>query len=146
MAPSKTILSSASNHPKSSSKCYPKFPKTYAPPSETMAAAISTFFFQAEDGIRDLHVTGVQTCAVPISALGATGPYRDMPGYGILMEGMGGFSARYGLRDERARATSTYYPDLVAVLHGTIAALGALARSEERRVGKECRARWAPRD
>src|SRR5690606_39567458 len=26
----------------------------------------STFFFQAEDGIRDFHVTGVQTCALPI--------------------------------------------------------------------------------
>src|SRR6266403_770025 len=27
------------------------------------------FFFQAEDGIRDLYVTGVQTCALPISPL-----------------------------------------------------------------------------
>src|SRR5690606_39502387 len=27
----------------------------------------SFFFFQAEDGIRDFHVTGVQTCALPIS-------------------------------------------------------------------------------
>src|SRR5690606_41190601 len=27
-----------------------------------------TFFFRAEDGIRDFHVTGVQTCALPISA------------------------------------------------------------------------------
>jgi crotonobetainyl-CoA:carnitine CoA-transferase CaiB-like acyl-CoA transferase len=60
-------------------------------------------------------------------ALGATGPYRDMPGYGILMEGMGGFAARYGTRDEGARATATYYPDLVAGLHGTVAALSALA-------------------
>src|SRR5690606_39672886 len=30
------------------------------------------FFFQAEDGIRDFHVTGVQTCALPISLLCAT--------------------------------------------------------------------------
>src|SRR2546430_10873111 len=29
---------------------------------------VSFFFFQAEDGIRDLTVTGVQTCALPISA------------------------------------------------------------------------------
>src|SRR5215208_2210606 len=29
---------------------------------------VSFFFFQAEDGIRDGHVTGVQTCALPISA------------------------------------------------------------------------------
>ena len=28
------------------------------------------FFFQAEDGIRDIGVTGVQTCALPISGLG----------------------------------------------------------------------------
>src|SRR5690349_23492759 len=32
------------------------------------------FFFQAEDGIRDLYVTGVQTCALPISE-GAAGPH-----------------------------------------------------------------------
>src|SRR5207253_5432865 len=31
------------------------------------AAASVRFFFQAEDGIRDGHVTGVQTCALPIS-------------------------------------------------------------------------------
>src|SRR2546430_13197137 len=30
--------------------------------------SIRIFFFQAEDGIRDLTVTGVQTCALPISA------------------------------------------------------------------------------
>jgi crotonobetainyl-CoA:carnitine CoA-transferase CaiB-like acyl-CoA transferase len=63
-------------------------------------------------------------------SLGATGPYRDMPGYGILIEGMGGFAARYGTRDEGARSTNTYYPDLVAGLHGTIAALSGLAAKE----------------
>src|SRR5437763_12025287 len=31
----------------------------------------SFFFFQAEDGIRDTSVTGVQTCALPISCTGA---------------------------------------------------------------------------
>src|SRR5690606_41632817 len=34
-----------------------------------MLYSLKTFFFQAEDGIRDFHVTGVQTCALPI--------YRD---------------------------------------------------------------------
>src|SRR5690349_2971369 len=34
----------------------------------------SHFFFQAEDGIRDLYVTGVQTCALPIYALGVPVP------------------------------------------------------------------------
>src|SRR6266496_797068 len=32
---------------------------------------IPIFFFQAEDGIRDLYVTGVQTCALPISIVAA---------------------------------------------------------------------------
>src|SRR2546425_776030 len=34
------------------------------------------FFFQVEDGIRDKLVTGVQTCALPISGLLAEGPYQ----------------------------------------------------------------------
>src|SRR5690606_39471598 len=32
------------------------------------STSASFFFFQAEDGIRDFHVTGVQTCALPISS------------------------------------------------------------------------------
>src|SRR6266511_4709532 len=35
-----------------------------------MLSCFFFFFFQAEDGIRDFHVTGVQTCALPISADG----------------------------------------------------------------------------
>src|SRR6266496_5737166 len=35
---------------------------------EELNLAVFLFFFQAEDGIRDLYVTGVQTCALPISA------------------------------------------------------------------------------
>src|SRR5690606_40966671 len=34
------------------------------------------FFFQAEDGIRDFHVTGVQTCALPISIVLWVGAYK----------------------------------------------------------------------
>src|SRR5690606_2537231 len=49
------------------------------------------FFFQAEDGIRDFHVTGVQTCALPIFPLGQLGrqlrrgPHgrRRIPGEGL---------------------------------------------------------------
>src|SRR5215475_7476311 len=36
---------------------------------------IKFFFFQAEDGIRDFHVTGVQTCALPISR-GLSHPFQ----------------------------------------------------------------------
>src|SRR2546429_4760025 len=35
------------------------------------------FFFQAEDGIRDVAVTGVQTCALPICLIG---PFHSLPG------------------------------------------------------------------
>src|SRR5256886_4205526 len=40
------------------------------------AARVVVFFFQAEDGIRDLTVTGVQTCALPIA-----GPSGINPGF-----------------------------------------------------------------
>src|SRR5690606_40228699 len=39
-------------------------------------------FFQAEDGIRDFHVTGVQTCALPISLLAGTALSLGMVAYG----------------------------------------------------------------
>src|SRR3712207_7225848 len=37
------------------------------------------FFFQAEDGIRDIGVTGVQTCALPISATQAAAAQAERP-------------------------------------------------------------------
>src|SRR3989449_6107249 len=44
------------------------------------------FFFQAEDGIRDVAVTGVQTCALPIWRL--IGPFRG--GRGVAISGVPG--------------------------------------------------------
>src|SRR5690606_41173867 len=76
------------------------------------------FFFQAEDGIRDFHVTGVQTCALPIW-VGVR--------VGDLLPDV--------LRDDRGVQHSR--------LRGVLR-IGELQRSEERRVGKECRSRWAP--
>src|SRR2546427_8059427 len=40
---------------------------------------LSFFFFQAEDGIRDLTVTGVQTCALPISAFSRAAQSMALP-------------------------------------------------------------------
>src|SRR2546422_4160445 len=71
------------------------------------------FFFQAEDGIRDVAVTGVQTCALPISLLP---------------------SVRYVTRRDESSATVEYGDRR----------LESIERSEERRVGKECRSRWSP--
>ncbi|CAA9215630.1 MAG: hypothetical protein AVDCRST_MAG50-204 [uncultured Acidimicrobiales bacterium] len=66
--------------------------------------------------------------AVTLPAVGATGPYRAMAGYGTLTEGMGGFAARFGYEDEGARVSSTYYPDDIAGLHATVAVLSGLAQ------------------
>src|SRR5882762_4592879 len=73
------------------------------------------FFFQAEDGIRDSSVTGVQTCALPI----------------------------YGSRAWRVRRTSSPRAP-AANAWAWNAKSPRAARSEERRVGKECRSRWSP--
>src|SRR3712207_9423112 len=43
-------------------------------------AFVLFFFFQAEDGIRDIGVTGVQTCALPISEPSRAGPPTMSPG------------------------------------------------------------------
>src|SRR5687767_15183704 len=70
------------------------------------------FFFQAEDGIRDKLVTGVQTCALPISEEGEAGDGVEQSGHeghgrvGLAVTGdqyAGGERdrERYGDRDER---------------------------------------------
>src|SRR2546428_13114839 len=85
------------------------------------------FFFQAEDGIRDLIVTGVQTCALPISVC-ATSPARSTtmpPEGGIVVERAG----------DVAQTGGEVRPHVL---------VDRLGRSEERRVGEEGRSRWSP--
>src|SRR2546429_8251146 len=55
------------------------------------------FFFQAEDGIRDVAVTGVQTCALPISA-------GDSAGESVRVLGFGSDRAHRGRRTHHGRA------------------------------------------
>src|SRR5690625_1449941 len=59
---------------------------------------VGFFFFQAEDGIRDGHVTGVQTCALPISRArrGCPEPRRPSRGGPVAVRGRSPASARYG--------------------------------------------------
>src|SRR5690606_41001396 len=95
--------------------------------------------FQAEDGIRDFHVTGVQTCALPIFALAVhVLRRRGRPGYA----GPGGVARPLAL----AIALFGVQVMLGAItvwleLSATVTALHFVtaARSEERRVGKESR-------
>src|SRR5699024_12160343 len=102
-------------------------------------------FFQAEDGIRDRNVTGVQTCALPISChkLLLTVPAF---GDGVLPAIAGAFGMLVS-PDKPLRLSSRWChvhllsADLVGIL-----LLPAISRSEERRVGKEWRSRTAPSD
>src|SRR5207247_7010742 len=71
------------------------------------------FFFQAEDGIRDPLVTGVQTCALPI----------------------------FGWCSDATVFSYRCFPSAFADFCGN-----GHDRSEERRVGKECRSRWSRYD
>src|SRR5690606_40090887 len=82
------------------------------------------FFFQAEDGIRDFHVTGVQTCALPISTTKLPGSAQN--------------SATDSASATRLRRSPASQLDQGA--RGT----NTRVRSEERRVGKECRSRRSP--
>src|SRR5688572_31643261 len=88
------------------------------------------FFFQAEDGIRDLTVTGVQTCALPISHKRATFNQREL--------GADFHDFPSGLRSALRQA-----PKVILVGEMRDRATVEI-RSEERRVGKECRSRWSP--
>src|SRR5437762_5065948 len=94
------------------------------------------FFFQAEDGIRDTSVTGVQTCALPIlwtQRLNYPGfPCDDavafsVNGFGYCGTGSAGWTL-----------TKTFYKFNDAANTWT--------RSEERRVGKEYRAKGMKRE
>src|SRR5699024_12133114 len=97
------------------------------PPVALLYSTISSvilffFFFQAEDGIRDRNVTGVQTCALPICL-------------------------KFSLDDMMAFSAS-----VVTKITGTkhvgdgFSLVTSTTRSEERRVGKECRSRRGTED
>src|SRR5687767_15198711 len=91
------------------------------------------FFFQAEDGIRDKLVTGVQTCALPIFA-------KVKAGGGVMeMSDLGEFESEWV-----EPITTNYHGYDVHQLPPPGQGFATLQRSEERRVGKECRSRWSP--
>src|SRR5207244_5035787 len=94
------------------------------------------FFFQAEDGIRDDLVTGVQTCALPIYI-----PlFNDPLGVQALKTGFTQ-EAGYNLAVAAWRGGQEF---VMIVLGSRSRAQSFLdARSEERRVGKGCRPRCA---
>src|SRR5262249_56919048 len=93
------------------------------------------FFFQAEDGIRDWSVTGVQTCALPISLCQEQiSSQVERPEGAALVDQWGRV---FGLG-----ATTAIGRQAVSGAIGI--AEPSVSRSEERRVGKEGGSRWAP--
>src|SRR5256886_9142486 len=96
------------------------------------------FFFQAEDGIRYLTVTGVQTCALPILSVHQPGAKElsSDPGEDRAERQPGDVLGAREIRRENAHAENRCESALAENQHGR--------RSEERRVGKECRSRWSP--
>src|SRR5438034_11441074 len=89
-----------------------------------MISSCLLFFFQAEDGIRDHCVNGVQTCALPISRCHASDNICSVLPH-----------------QTRACATLTSRDPLHQ--HALFLVDQNGHRSEERRVGKECRSRWS---
>src|SRR5690606_39584749 len=97
--------------------------------------------FQAEDGIRDFHVTGVQTCALPILCqrphivIATPGRFFD------LLESTNTHLTRprYLVFDEADRLLDPAASFRISEIPGILARL--TNRSEERRVGKECSTR-----
>src|SRR5690606_40618335 len=100
----------------------------------------SFFFFQAEDGIRDFHVTGVQTCALPICHRARAKREKDEEDVyqaGPLLAEI-----------EKSRPETPRFERLAPGETGlnprqTFHTF-AVGRSEERRVGKECSSQWRP--
>src|SRR5205807_5442410 len=93
------------------------------------------FFFQAEDGIRDYKVTGVQTCALPISFLIFYEAFRRLQNpqqiHASVMIGV----AAAGVVMNGVIAVLLYRTSQDVNIRSAL-------RSEERRVGKEGRSRW----
>src|SRR5690554_7760260 len=87
------------------------------------------FFFQAEDGIRDADVTGVQTCALPICI--------DIDNAKEVIKMYKDFSSEMKMDAEKTRGILKESQKILENYKQK-----CIQRSEERRVGKECRYRW----
>src|SRR2546429_8919809 len=100
---------------------------------------MSLFVFQAEGGIRYVAVTGVQTCALPIHRPRCTRGIVEPEEREVRCR-RAVFVLRGATPPDEVRATA---PSPCGAREQPSS--GRLrSRSEERRVGKECRSRWSP--
>src|SRR5256884_5080782 len=75
------------------------------------------FFFQAEDGIRDVAVTGVQTCALPIYAESEPEPQRIVARSEVVCESCGPVPPASACRPAPARRSEEHTSELQSRLH-----------------------------
>src|SRR5690606_40779934 len=95
------------------------------------------FFFQAEDGIRDFHVTGVQTCALPILPLEAVKNEIEP-----IVRNRVKAKKLIAQANEASNGATSLAQIGEKLGKSPVSAENIVFRSEERRVGKECRYRW----
>src|SRR5206468_7068151 len=93
------------------------------------------FFFQAEDGIRDLIVTGVQTCALPISLVRGSLRDREAATNASSSACSGSTAGAFSFSNPNSGCGPGFFTPMRRA---------SRRRSEERRVGKECRSGGAP--
>ena len=102
------------------------FSATSRPPCCRNLASASTTWSQVNPRI----------VVVRMPAFGTEGPYSHTAGYGTVVEGMGGFGARFGYEDEGARISDLYWPDPVAGIHAALAVMTGIERRD--RTGAGC--------
>src|SRR2546430_2946849 len=106
---------------------------------QARTASQACFFVQAEDGIRDLTVTGVQTCALPIWTVLAD--VVQIPAVRVVKRVLVIF---VGSAMDTIGAVAGGHLHLRAGRTGESVGVVGSDRSEERRVGEEGRFRWLP--
>lgn len=77
-----------------------------------------------------LHARNPKLIIVRISGFGQTGPYREKPGFGSLVEGMSGFAYRNGFPDRPPLLPPIAMADMIAGLQGAYATMVALREIE----------------
>src|SRR4051794_36046586 len=81
-------------------------------------------------GPEALHARNPRLIVVRVSGWGQSGPYRDRPGFGTLVESMSGYAARTGFADREPVLPPTALADMVAGLYGAFAVMVALRQVE----------------
>src|SRR5690554_7493221 len=104
-----------------------------------MADCASCFFFQAEDGIRGADVTGVQTCALPISVVQPAPQASQDERENEMVGSPALIIPEFPLIDQKP-----FFKRLMKRVRFLASEALTAQRSEERRVGKECRALELP--